>query len=84
MKCSLEKLLSWECRQLTSPDVEDGGTELESNPITARQGNMSGQSVLRTKLFILFLIQTNYTRSDATCNNNLLGVNKMFRKESMN
>lgn len=84
MKCSLKKLVSRKGRQLTGPDVGGGVIELESNPIVALQGNTSGQSVLRTKMSVWFLIPANCTRHYRTGNNNLLGVNEMFRKQSMN
>lgn len=64
--------MSSTCWQLTGLDVEDGGTELESKPTIACQGNKSGQSaLLKMKMFIWFLIQANYTRHYPTYNNSL-------------
>lgn len=74
VQCSLRKFISRTCWQLTGPDVGDGVTQLESKLTIACQGNTAGQSALRkTKMFIWFLNQANYTRHYPTYNNSLFG-----------
>lgn len=71
VKCSLREHASRKCWQWTGPDFGDGVTEMEPSPMIACQGNWSGQSVLRTKIFLQFLIQANYITPYPIYNDNL-------------